>query len=236
MRARTFVICLGTLVFASEARADSASPLPPTTAAASPQSTTPFVSWFLTPGVRVQYTLQTANIAFAGEFGARVGFLQFGLAFLYRPAVWGGDRVTYPLPENVTYKGQNRLELGQQHLWIGPMVAPRFMLDRQERWSLEVPLSGGAAILGTPLLGNDRKVPDGRRVSDWEDELLAGQDRNLGAYVDVGVRVRYAPTELPWMRAGIGVHYTAFVGFNSPILGNQTSSGPSLSFSVALGP
>ncbi len=50
----------------------------------------------------------------------------------------------------------------------------------------------GYGGFGFYLHGDDRKTPDGRRVSEWEDELLDGRDADANNLVlDVGMRVAY---------------------------------------------
>jgi hypothetical protein len=93
----------------------------------------------------------------------------------------------------------------------------------------------GMGFLGTPLAGDDRKTPDGQRVSVYENLLLSGQDIAFSPGLDVGLRLRYTP----WRDLGVsflaGIHVTTFVGYQGPVYTQRdlTSVGGSLGVSFS---
>lgn len=195
----------------------------------------PSTSWFLTQGTRVITTFGQADIGMANEFGARFGRFMVGLSTLYRPASWSSHRFEHQLDSGMTYKGQSSVELGSQYGFVGLFVAPTLPVPGTDRMALDLPATVGMGFLGTPLMGDDRTTPDGRRVSDWENELTNGGDITFGLAVDVGVRLRVRPLDIPWFHVAAGMHYTVFPGYESNVV-DKAIRGASGSFSVVLGP
>lgn len=221
MFAMVFFLCL----LPSSSRAQSA---------ARQQSPSPTYSWFLTQSVRILGTLGHTHVGASTEFGARLGPIKLGILTLYRPASWSSGRIEYQLPAGRTYKGQSTLRFGEQYGTFGLFVAPRWAALS---WlSFELPVSGGIAFLGTPLMGSDRETPDGRRVSDWENELTNDADVAFGGFVELGARVRIRPFEAPWFHVAVGGHYTFLMGMSNPINEGRRLSGPSGSFSLVFEP
>ena len=76
----------------------------------------------------------------------------------------------------------------------------------------------GLGGFGFYLHGDDRKVPDDRRVSDWENDLLGDKDSDTSnVVVDTGVRLAWTPRSAPHVRPYIGVHYTWVIGFDTTV-------------------
>jgi hypothetical protein len=196
----------------------------------------PDVAWFLSPSLRVQGTLSQVNAAPAVEVGARFAFLKVGFSMLYRSAAWSSQRIPFELPQGLTYKGKSELELGIQHGWFGLMLAPEVYLDDAEQFALEFPVTAGASFLGSPLMGEDRVTPDGRRVSDWENELLSNADFGFGYLFDFGIRARFAPKEVSWLHFVLGGHYSVIGGFDNYAAEKLTLSGPGASIGVSFAP
>jgi hypothetical protein len=73
-------------------------------------------------------------------------------------------------------------------------------------------LGGGAG--GFYLVGEDRKTPDGARVSVWENKLFNGEDAGFGGLAEVGVRAMF-PTKIKGIGIGAGVHYTMVSGWKT---------------------
>lgn len=193
-------------------------------------------SWFLSQGTRVITTFGQADVGMANEFGARFRRVMVGLSTLYRPASWSSHRYEYQLDSGMTYKGQSSVELGSQYGFVGLFVAPSLPVPGTSRVAVDLPATVGMGFLGTPLMGDDRDTPDGRRVSEWENELTNGSDITFSLAVDVGVRVRLQPLDVPWLHLAAGMHYTMFPGYESPVVGDKPVRGASGSLSVILGP
>ena len=64
------------------------------------------------------------------------------------------------------------------------------------------------------LHGDDRETPDGRRVSEWENELLDGMDSATSLAIDIGMRASYVP-RAGWWQPYVGVHYLFTPGYEA---------------------
>ncbi|HAA13438.1 MAG TPA: hypothetical protein DCE41_17810, partial [Cytophagales bacterium] len=109
---------------------------------------------------------------------------------------------TYTLPEGVTYKGQSTLQVRADHGAFGLLVSPQFRLG--SKVTLAVPLVFGGMGGGFYLFGEDRDTPDGRRVSEWENDLFGDADSGFGTFLEAGVEARYRTT-IPYVSLGAGV-------------------------------
>jgi hypothetical protein len=94
------------------------------------------------------------------------------------------------LPEGETYKGKSSLFLGADHNYLGVEVAYNIRLSNK-RLALRIPVSIGQIGAGFYLKGDDRFTPDGRRTSEWEDELQNNSDAGFGISSEFGVQVVY---------------------------------------------
>jgi hypothetical protein len=66
------------------------------------------------------------------------------------------------------------------------MIAPTFKIKNVE---IDVPISYGMAGGGFYLVGDDRKTPDGARVSELENKLMNGEDAASGSWLEFGERI-----------------------------------------------
>ncbi len=141
--------------------------------------------------------------------------LKLGIGGFSRPGPMNPRTFRIDLPEGQSYRGQDSLELRSDGAVVGLLVAPRVRLPgRASRVTLEAPLLVGFGGFGFYLTGDDRRTPDGRRVSEWEDELLDGRDASAGIALDAGVRVAIDLHE-EWLRLTAGLHYTTVVGYDA---------------------
>lgn len=143
--------------------------------------------------------------------------LSFGLAGFARPGPVNPVTFRVPVPDGGTYRGQDTLDLRSDGSVIGAFVAPYFDL-RRAPVSIEIPVMVAYGGFGFYLHGEDRKVPDDRRVSEWEDDLLDGRDADASNLViDAGIRLAWTPRAQPHVRPYLGVHYTQVFGYDTAV-------------------
>jgi hypothetical protein len=160
------------------------------------------------------------------------GALRVGVGGLSRPGPFNPTTFDQALP-NGTYKGQSVVALRSDGAMAGLHIgfSHRLFIDRL---ALQLPLTVGYGGFGFYLAGDDRKTPDGRRVSDWENELFADQDSYLGVVIDAGARLRYQPRTWSWVAPYLGVAYTVVPGFRT--LARNDYSGFSFVLGIEMGP
>lgn len=139
--------------------------------------------------------------------------VKVGVSLIQRPGPINPKTFDLDLPEGMTYRGQSSVALRSDGSVFGVFVSPMIDLPVVPV-RLEVPITVGMAGFGFYLTGDDRDTPDGRRVSEWENELLMGQDSAFSIAVDVGVRAAYQ-TEAGWWQPFIGAHYTITPGYEA---------------------
>ena len=164
------------------------------------------VGWFVNPEVGTMFLPTHIGKTVGTSLGVKVwkNRLKIG-AFVYgRSGPINGKTFAAALPEGVTYRGQSRLNLRADHGMFGLLVAPTFRLKTIE---LDVPIMVGGVGAGFYLAGDDRKTPDGARVSEWENKLFDGKDAGFVNAVEIGLRA-YIPTKIRGMQLGAGLHYT----------------------------
>ncbi|MEO0324119.1 MAG: hypothetical protein AAF447_14250 [Myxococcota bacterium] len=158
--------------------------------------------------------------------------LKLGIGGFSRPGPMNRRTFRVDLPEGQTYRGQESLALRSDGAVVGLLVAPRFRLPgRASRVTLEAPLLVGFGGFGFYLTGDDRRTPDGRRVSDWENELMDGRDASSGIALDGGLRVAVDLHE-DWLRLTAGIHYTTVVGYDAFVQGSYDGFSGSLGIEV----
>lgn len=133
--------------------------------------------------------------------------LRIGIAGFARPGPINGQTFALELPDGQTYKGQSTLSLRSDGSVLGLQLAPLVPLPPKTRLEIQVPLILGFGGFGFYLTGDDRKTPDGRRVSEWETELMDDRDASLGFALDVGLRIGIRVYK-QWLRVYVGAHYT----------------------------
>ena len=125
------------------------------------------------------------------------------------------------LPDGETYKDQSTLQLGADHGYIGLEAAYNVYL-KEDRLLIRFPVSLGQVGAGFYLKDSDRVTPDGRRVSEWEDELQDGTDAGFGLASEVGVHLFYQPiSSVDNLRVGGGLNYTNTYGYTSFLGGDD---------------
>lgn len=162
-------------------------------------------------------------ILFAGRL--RVGFVSFG-----RPGPINNKEFEVDLGEK-SYRGKSQLKLRSDGAFVGLTVAPRFQVPSLKWLHIEVPAAIGQAAFGFYLQGDDRETPDGRRVSEWEDELFDGRDSSISLGIELGLR---ATAEVrPWMQVYLGVSQFWTPGYDA--LAASDYGGPSVALGLEFG-
>jgi hypothetical protein len=140
--------------------------------------------------------------------------LRIGIAGFARPGPINGKTFTLDLPDGETYKGQSSLSLRSDGSVVGLQLSPILRLPAKTRLEIELPIIVGFGGFGFYLTGDDRNTPDGRRVSEWEGELMDDRDASLGLAIDVGIRIGIRVYK-QWLRVYLGAHYTAIPGYDA---------------------
>lgn len=153
--------------------------------------------------------------AFAAGATFADGLVRVGLAGSGRPGPVNPAAFVVTLPRDQTYKGRHQLELKSDGAMLGVHLGFSFRLPFEEAIALQLPITVGYGGFGFYLHGEDRNTPDGRRVSEWENELFDGRDSFLGLVLDGGVRVAFEPSTLPWLMPYMGVAVTVLPGFET---------------------
>lgn len=153
--------------------------------------------------------------------------LRLGLAGLGRPGPWNPVTFDTTLPNDQTYRGKRVVSLRSDGAMAGLHLALALPLTQQ--LSITLPATLGYGGFGFYLSGADRNTPDGRRVSEWENELFDGKDSYLGLVIDGGVRLHWRPEATPWLRPYLAGYYTVVPGYETVVRNDYSG------FSVALG-
>jgi hypothetical protein len=171
------------------------------------------IGWFLTPEVSAMFLDDHIGRAVGASFGIqlfknhlKVGVIGYGRSGPINPATF--ETTAY---NGLVYKGSSKLTLRADHGAFGLMLAPSFRL---KKLAFDIPIVIGSAIGGFYLYGDDRKTPDGRRVSAWENELMNAEDAGGGSMIEGGVRV-FLPTRYKGLQYGLGLHYTTTSGWKT---------------------
>jgi hypothetical protein len=155
--------------------------------------------------------------AFAAGVTFLNGILRLGIGGLGRPGPINPATFDVALPEGTTYKGKRELSLKSDGAMVGGHVGLSFRMPFAEELAIMLPVTIGYGGFGFYLHGDDRDTPDGRRVSEWEDELFEGKDSFLGVVVDTGLRFGYQPADTPWFRPYVGAQFTIVPGFETMV-------------------
>lgn len=190
--------------------------------------------WFVSPEVSFLGHDNHMGIALGFQAGATFlkDRLQFGFFFYGRSGPINSHTETLILEEGMSYKGQSQIQVRADHGAFGLFVAPQFRLAKG-KLCLDVPLQFGQMGAGFYLTGEDRNTPDGRRVSEWENELMGGVDAGFGFMVEGGARLRMPLTE--GIEGGLGLHYTRSLGWDAHVADSDYYNLPRFSLFFRFG-
>ena len=160
------------------------------------------------------------------------GKLKLGVAGFNRPGPLNPRTFEVTPSDGQTYKGEETITLRSDGGMAGAMAAVHLPLS--ESLALEVPLTVGQAGFGFYLFDEDRETPDGRRVSEWENDLQGNIDAGFAVGVDAGVRLMATPRAMPWLRPFVGVHYTVTPGYRSFVRDNYRGASIAVGTELAV--
>ena len=157
--------------------------------------------------------------------------LKLGLIASSRPGPFNPTTFQTALANGATYKGQSSVSLRSDGGGVGLLVAPAFGIPKSP-FKVELPLSIGYAAYGFYLNGDERKVPDDRRVSTWESELFDGRDAAPALSVDAGAKLSYRLPGTDFVNAYVAGRYAWNIGYDSYVTNNY--DGPSLGIGIEI--
>lgn len=163
------------------------------------------------------------------------GLLRVGLGGLARPGPWNPATFDVALQDGTTYRGQSVLSLRSDGMMLGLHVALAFEVPRAPWLAIAFPVTVGYGGFGFYLNGDDRDTPDGRRVSEWENQLFGGRDSHLGIVIDGGVRFLAVLPNTPWLRPYAGANVTLLPGFETVVTRSYSGFSGSLGVEIGLG-
>ncbi len=171
------------------------------------------VGWFISPEVGGILHSDHLGNTVGASFGVKlwqnrlkVGILGYGRSGPINP-----QEFTVETSTGESYRGSNVLRLRADHGAFGLMIAPSFSLRKIH---MDIPIVLGQLGAGFYLLGEDRNTPDGRRVSEWENQLMDGRDAGFANMLEVGVRA-FVPLSNEHISLGAGLHYTMAPGWET---------------------
>lgn len=197
-------------------------------------SSSPKVRWYFSPSVSTMLLDDHVGIAPGIEAGVKIWKqrLQIGIVAYNRSGPINPHTETLNLAEGQTYRGKSQLSIRADHGAIGLLVAPQFKFGRV---TVDVPLIFGQVAGGFYLTGDDRITPDGRRVSEWEDELMGDTDAGAGFFVEGGIRAKVPLTPSGTVLAGLGVYYTQTLGLDTFVGGSTYYNAPRIAAFLQFG-
>ncbi|MEZ4773904.1 MAG: hypothetical protein R3D00_12035 [Bacteroidia bacterium] len=192
--------------------------------------TPPKAGWFFSAEAGVMFHNDDIGrtVGWTGGLLLLHNHLKVGVNYFSRSGPVNPHTFPLVLPEGVNYKGQTTLQLRSDHGAFGAMAAPVFPVGKL---TLEIPVSAGFMGAGYFLTGENRITPDGRRVSEWEDELMGDTDAGFGTMLEAGVKVLYPLKNLP-VSLGAGVYYTVNPGWKSYVGGTTYYNVPRAAISI----
>ena len=171
------------------------------------------IGWFLTPEVGAMFLEShvgnTVGVSFGLKFWKdriKLGIMGYGRSGPTNPATFAITPYN-----NQTYKGKSTLNVRADWGTFGLMIAPTFHI---KKITIDVPITYGGGAGGFYLVGDDRKTPDGDRVSVWENKLFNGEDAAFGTMTEFGIRA-FFPSKIKGMTYGAGLHYTLISGWKT---------------------
>jgi hypothetical protein len=153
------------------------------------------------------------------------GHLQAGFAGYGRPGPINPARFRVEVP----YAGKDEVHLRSDGGAMGVFVAPS--AEIVPGLHLDLPLMLGYGGFGFYLHGDDRKTPDGRKPSAWENELLDARDSSFGMALEGGVRLAWQAGD--HVRPFVAGRWSTIAGYDAFVRGSY--GGPSLGIGLSVG-
>ncbi|MGF1468635.1 MAG: hypothetical protein ACFCGT_21125 [Sandaracinaceae bacterium] len=162
--------------------------------------------------------------SFAAGISLLEDHLRLGIAGFARPGPINPRTWTIAPSTGEPYRGQDELTVRSDGAFVGVEIAGDLAPPRAPWLHVRPSATLGYAAFGFYLTGDDRDTPDGRRVSEWENELQDGRDAGFGFGLDLGLRLAFALPDAPWIRPTIGGGYFLVVGYDAYVRGSY--NGP----------
>jgi len=171
------------------------------------------IGWLVAPEVGAMFLENHVGNTVGASFGLKVwkNRIKIGIQGYGRSGPTNSQTFTKEAYNGQTYKGSSTLTMRADWGTVGLLIAPTFKIKNVE---IDIPINYGSGIGGFYLFGEDRKTPDGQRVSVWEDKLMNGEDAAAGSWLEFGVR-GFFPTKIKGIQFGAGVHYTMIQGWKT---------------------
>jgi hypothetical protein len=174
------------------------------------------VGWYIAPEIGAMFLDDHIGRSIGGSFGLKFwkNRIKVGAVVIGRPGPINPATFTTQTVNNQRYLGKTAFDLRADWATFGLTVAPCFKLNRVE---INVPISFGSAAGGFYLVGDDRKTPDGARVSVWENRLFTTpelEEASAGSWTEFGVQA-FFPTKIKGIQVGAGLHYTLISGWKT---------------------
>jgi hypothetical protein len=171
------------------------------------------LGWFITPEIGAMFLDNHLGNTVGASFGVKVwkSRIKIGIQGYGRSGPINTKTFTKEAYNSQTYKGKSTLTMRADWGTVGVLIAPTFKIKNIE---IDIPINFGSGIGGFYLFGEDRKTPDGKRVSVWEDKLMNGEDASAGGWTEFGIR-GFFPTKIKGLQFGAGVHYTMISGWKT---------------------
>ena len=160
------------------------------------------------------------------------GHLKVGLTGFGRPGPVNPKTFEVTAAGGRSYKGSSTLSLRSDGNYTALLVAPIFDVPGADWLRVELPLSVGQAAFGFYLTGEDRDTPDGRRVSEWEDELMDGRDSSFALGAEAGIQLSARLPRAPGFEPYLAARWTFTMGYDAYVTDDY--GGPSAALGMQL--
>jgi hypothetical protein len=174
------------------------------------------VGWYIQPEAGTMFLKDHIGLSLGATFGLKFwkDRIKFGAVIINRPGPLNSATFSTNTANNQTYLGRTNFDLRADWAMFGATIAPSFSMKNIE---VNVPISFGSAAGGFYLHGDDRKTPDGARVSEWENKLFTSpglDEASGGGWTEFGVQA-FFPTNINGVKIGAGLHYSLVSGYKT---------------------
>jgi hypothetical protein len=174
------------------------------------------IGWYITPEAGAMFLKDHTGLSLGATFGLKFwkDRIKFGAVIINRPGPINSATFKTQTANNQMYLGRTSFDLRADWAMFGATIAPCFRLKQVE---LNVPISFGSGVGGFYLHGDDRKTPDGARVSEWENKLFTSpglDEASGGGWTEFGLQA-FFPTKVKGVQIGAGMHYMLISGYKT---------------------
>ncbi|MEL6255333.1 MAG: hypothetical protein AAFR87_25220 [Bacteroidota bacterium] len=164
------------------------------------------VGWFINPEIGTIFHDDHIGRTVGASIGLKLfnDHLKVGIFNMGRSGPINPEIFTVETSGAQLYRGSTQLNIRADQQAFGLLLAPSFTLNKVR---LELPVNIGQMGAGFYLVGDDRNTPDGRRVSEWENQLMDERDADGGGWLEFGLKA-YFPINDKGMSLGTAFYYT----------------------------